>query len=125
MKYLFDSNILIYHLRGSLNQRGSDLILEGLTGARAYSIISKIELLGFNQTPAEEQQARLFLSGLQELELTSDIAEETIQLRKNYKIKLPDAAIAASALIHQLTLITRNTSDFLRIAGLDIINPLT
>ncbi|AFZ01354.1 PilT protein domain protein [Calothrix sp. PCC 6303] len=125
MKYLFDSNILIYHLRGSLNQRGSDLILEGLTGEGAYSIISKIELLGFNQTPAEEQQARLFLSGLQELELTSDIAEQTIQLRKNYKIKLPDAAIAATAIIHQLTLITRNTSDFLRIAGLNIINPFT
>lgn len=125
MKYLFDSNILIYHLRGSLNQRGSDLILEGLSGKGAYSIISKIELLGFNQTPAEEQQARLFLSGLQELELTSDIAEQTIQLRKNYKIKLPDAAIAATALIHQLTLITRNTSDFIRIAGLNIINPLT
>jgi predicted nucleic acid-binding protein len=125
MKYLFDSNILIYHLRGSLNQRGSDLILEGLMGEGAYSIISKIELLGFNQTPAEEQQARLFLSGLQELELTSDIAEQTIQLRKNYKIKLPDAAIAATALIHQLTLITRNSSDFLRIAGLNIINPLT
>ena len=125
MKYLFDSNILIYHLRGSLNQRGSDLILEGLSGKGAYSIISKIELLGFNQTPAEEQQARLFLSGLQELELTSDIAEQTIQLRKNHKIKLPDAAIAATALIHQLTLITRNTSDFIRIAGLNIINPLT
>jgi predicted nucleic acid-binding protein len=125
MKYLFDSNILIYHLRGSLNQRGSDLLLEGLTGEGAYSIISKIELLGFKQTPTEEQQARLFLSGLQELELTSDIAEQTIQLRKSYKIKLPDAAIAATALIHQLTLITRDTSDFLRIAGLDIIDPLT
>lgn len=125
MKYLFDSNILIYHLRGSLNQHGSDLILEGLNGEGAYSIISKIELLGFNQTSAEEQQARLFLSGLQELELTSNIAEQTIQLRKSYKIKLPDAAIAATALIHQLTLITRNTSDFLKIAGLDIINPLT
>lgn len=125
MKYLFDSNILIYHLRGSLNQRGSDLILEGLTGKGAYSIISKIELLGFNQTLAEEQQARLFLSGLQELELTSDVAEQTIQLRKKHKIKLPDAAIAATALIYQLILITRNTSDFLRVAGLDIINPLT
>ncbi len=124
MKYLFDSNILIYHLRGSLNQRGSDLIPEGLTGAGAYSIISKIELLGFQKTSVEEQQARLFLSGLQELELTSDIAEQTIQLRKNHKIKLPDAAIAASARFHQLTLITRNTSDFLKIAGLDMIDPL-
>ena len=123
MKYLFDSNILIYHLRGSLNQRGSDLILEGLTGEGAYSIISKIELLGFNQTPAEEQQARVFLSGLQELELTSDVAEQTMQLRKSHKIKVPDAAIAATAIVHQLTLVSRNTSDFLRITGLDIIDP--
>ena len=125
MKYLFDSNILIYHLKGSLNQRGSDLILEGLTGEGAYSVISKIELLGFNQTPTEEKQARLFLSGLENLELTANIVEQTIQLRKKQKIKLPDAAIAATARIYQLTLITRNTSDFLKIAGLDIIDPFT
>jgi predicted nucleic acid-binding protein len=106
MKYLFDSNILICHLRGSLNQRGKDFVLDGLTGKGAYSIISKIELLGFNQSPTEERQARLFLSGLQELELTSQIAEQTIQIRKEYKIKLPDAAIAATAIIHQLELVT-------------------
>jgi toxin FitB len=105
MKYLFDSNILIYHLRGSLNQRGKDLVFTGLGGEGAYSIISK-ELLGFNQSAGEEQQARLFLSGLQELELTSRIAEQTIQIRKNHRIKLPDAAIAATAIIHQLELVT-------------------
>jgi predicted nucleic acid-binding protein len=125
MKYLFDSNILIYHLRGSLNQRGKDLVFAGLGGEGAYSIISKIELLGFNQSAGEEQQARLFLSGLQELELTSRIAEQTIQIRKNHRIKLPDAAIAAIAIIHQLELVTRNSSDFIRISGLSIIDPLS
>jgi predicted nucleic acid-binding protein len=125
MKYLFDSNILIYHLRGSLNQRGKDLVFAGLGGEGAYSIISKIELLGFNQSAGEEQQARLFLSGLQELELTSRIAEQTIQIRKNHRIKLPDAAIAAIAIIHQLELVTRNSSDFIRISGLSIIDPFS
>jgi predicted nucleic acid-binding protein len=125
MKYLFDSNILIYHLRGSLNQRGKDLVFSGLGGEGAYSIISKIELLGFNQSAGEEQQARLFLSGLQELELTSRIAEQTIQIRKNHRIKLPDAAIAATAIIHQLELVTRNSSDFIRISGLSIIDPFS
>jgi predicted nucleic acid-binding protein len=125
MKYLFDSNILIYHLRGSLNQRGKDLVFAGLGGEGAYSIISKIELLGFNQSAGEEQQARLFLSGLQELELTSRIAEQTIQIRKNHRIKLPDAAIAATAIIHQLELVTRNSSDFIRISGLSIIDPFS
>lgn len=123
VKYLFDSNILIYHLNGQLNQTGTDILVEGLAGKGAYSIITKIELLGFNQTQTEEKQARLLLSALQELELTGAIAEQTIQLRKSHKIKLPDAAIAATAIVHQLSLITRNTSDFTRVVGLSCIDP--
>ncbi|HAL83190.1 MAG TPA: hypothetical protein DCO83_13965 [Mucilaginibacter sp.] len=49
----------------------------------------------------------------------------TIELRKKYKIKLPDALIAATALHYRLILITRNISDFNKIAGLKIINPHT
>ncbi len=123
MQYLFDSNILIYHLNGQLNQRGTALLAEGLAGAGAYSIISKIELLGFNQAPAAEHQARLLLSSLQELELTVAIAEQTIQIRKIRKLKLPDAVIAATAIVNQLTIITRNASDFSQIAGLAYTNP--
>ena len=81
IKYLFDSNILIYHLNGQLNRQGTDLLAIGLAGEGAYSIISKIELLGFKQTGSQDQQARLLLSSLHELELTSMIAEQTIQIR--------------------------------------------
>jgi predicted nucleic acid-binding protein len=123
IKYLFDSNILIYHLNGKLNQRGTDLLSEGLTGIGAYSIISKIELLGFNQSESDDRQARLLLSYLRELELTSTIAEQTIQIRKTRKLKLPDAVIAATAIVNNLTIITRNTSDFDQIVGLNYINP--
>jgi predicted nucleic acid-binding protein len=123
MRYLFDSNILIYHLNGQLNQRGTDFLAAGLAGEGTCSIISKIELLGFQQSPSSEHQARLLLSSLQELELTSTIAEQTIQIRKIHKIKLPDAAIGATALVHQLTIVTRNTSDFSSIVGLNCINP--
>jgi predicted nucleic acid-binding protein len=123
MKYLFDSNILIYHLNGQINQRGGALITEGLAGTGAYSIISKIEILGFNQTAAEESQARLLLSRLQEFPLTNEIVEQTIQIRKARRLKLPDAAIAATAIVHQLPIVTRNTSDFSAIAGLNCINP--
>jgi predicted nucleic acid-binding protein len=122
---LFDSNILIYHFNGKLNQRGTDLLSEGLTGVGAYSIISKIELLGFNQSESDDRQARLLLSSLRELELTSTIAEQTIQIRKTRKIKLPDAVIAATAIVNNLTIITRNTSDFDQIVGLNYINPFT
>jgi predicted nucleic acid-binding protein len=125
IEYLFDSNILIYHLNGQLNKQGTDLLAIGLAGKGAYSIISKIELLGFKQTESQDQQARLLLSSLHELELTSMIAEQTIQIRKSRKLKLPDAVIASTAIVHKLKLITRNTSDFNCIEGLDFINPFT
>lgn len=47
----------------------------------------------------------------------------TIEIRKKYKIKLPDAIIAGTALTYSLTLVTRNTKDFDKIEGLSVINP--
>lgn len=123
MAYLFDSNVLIYHLNGELNSPGKALLKAGLLGNGAYSIISKIEVLGFQQPTAVEIQARQLFSNLTEIPLTSEIAEQTIALRKLYKIKLPDAIIAATAMIQALQLITRNSSDFARITGLLILNP--
>ena len=46
-----------------------------------------------------------------------------IALRKLLKIKLPDAVIAATAIVHDLTLITRNTDDFKNIPGFTVLNP--
>ncbi len=78
MQYLFDSNILIYHLNGDLNESGSALLEEGLSGEGAYSIISKIELLGFVKPELAEVQARELLADLTEMLLNSEIAEQTI-----------------------------------------------
>ena len=36
-------------------------------------------------------------------------------MRQQYKTKTPDAIIAATALVHGLTVITRNTEDFMRL----------
>ena len=55
--------------------------------------------------------------------LDDDITAKTIELRKKYKIKLPDAIIAATALVFELTLITGNIDDFKNIEGIDILNP--
>jgi predicted nucleic acid-binding protein len=57
------------------------------------------------------------------IELEQPIKLKTAELRKTHKIKLPDAIIAASALIYNLTLITRNTNDFKKIEGLKVVNP--
>jgi predicted nucleic acid-binding protein len=54
--------------------------------------------------------------------LDNATADKSIEIRKAHKIKLPDAIIAATALIHNLILITRNISDFKNIEGLRVIN---
>lgn len=124
MAYLFDSNILIYHLNGELNSQSRALLKAGLLNNGTYSIISKIEVLGFQQPTAVEIQERQLFSNLIEIPLTPEIAEQTIALRKLYRIKLPDAIIAATAMIQASQLITRNSRDFAKITGLLIVNPL-
>lgn len=57
------------------------------------------------------------------LGLSDDIVEQTIEIKKENKIKTPDAIIAATAILNQLTLILRNTKDFYEIDGLEVLNP--
>lgn len=57
------------------------------------------------------------------IELEPAIKLKTVDIRKLHTIKLPDAIIAASAQVNNLTLITRNTSDFKNITDLPIVNP--
>lgn len=123
MELLFDTNILIYHLNGRLNEPETDLLRQGLSGQGAYSVISRIEVLGFEQSEAADTQAKRVLSRLIELPLTSEIAERTIILRKRFRIKVPDAIIAATALEYSLQFVTRNQDDFVKFEDLRLINP--
>jgi predicted nucleic acid-binding protein len=66
---------------------------------------------------------RDFINDTLVIELDQDIKFKTADIRKAHRIKLPDAIIAATANVYQLTLITRNVSDFDGISGLEIMNP--
>jgi len=57
--------------------------------------------------------------------LDEEIVETTIDIRKKKKIKIPDAIIAATALVYDFTLLTRNSEDFKNIVGLKVLNPWT
>jgi predicted nucleic acid-binding protein len=57
------------------------------------------------------------------IELEQQVKLKTAEIRKTYRIKLPDAIIAATALVYELTLVSRNTEDFKNIPDLKIINP--
>jgi predicted nucleic acid-binding protein len=69
------------------------------------------------------QETEEFIALANVLEINKEIIQICINLRKSKVIKLPDAIIAATALVSNLTLTTRNLSDFKNIPGLKIINP--
>ena len=54
--------------------------------------------------------------------LDDDIASKTIELKRVTNINLADAVIAATAMVHNLKLATRNIDDFKTIKGLEVEN---
>ena len=123
MRYLFDTNIVIYYFNGLT---ADDALHRVLAGSFNISVITKIEFLGwsdFVSDPKLYNQARAFVGHAQVFDLSAEIVEQTIRLRQQFKTKTPDAIIAATALVHDLTVVTHNTSDFARL-GLDTL-PVT
>ena len=87
------------------------------------SVVTKIEVLGFSTAEEHYQLLTNFMIDTLIFDLTDEIVDETIKIRKLCKTKLPDAIIAATALIYGFSLITRNTKDFENISDLKLINP--
>ena len=57
------------------------------------------------------------------LEITPDVILHCVNIRRNKKVKTPDAIIAATAIANDYTLISNNDKDFKSIQGLKYINP--
>jgi predicted nucleic acid-binding protein len=119
---LIDTNILIYQLNNSLPigvQQALGLKLEA--GQAFVSVITHIELLAWkNHTDASLRKTTALLQFIPQLSLSSPVIEETIRIRKVYGLKLPDAVIAATALIHDCSLWTSNETDFKRVTELSV-----
>ncbi len=104
---LFDTNILIDFLNSEHKARAEFARYE----ERAISVISWIEVMV--GAPAQQADAtRAFLRRFTVIELDEAVSALAVTLRRNRKIKLPDAVIWASARAHGLLLVTRNTKDF-------------
>ncbi|BBD70178.1 hypothetical protein NIES4072_65440 [Nostoc commune NIES-4072] len=124
MRYVYDTNIFIYYLADEPTV--NSLFTEKFLNLHEVLIspIIRMELLSFVGLEKQEEQAiKDLLSQFYSVPLLREIEEQTIQLRRQYKIKLPDAIIAATALHKDAVLVTRNSNDFQGIAGLKIENP--
>lgn len=123
-KYLIDSNAVIDYLGKKLPARGMDFMHGIIDDIPNISVITKMEVLGFNASDKEDMALlNDFVNDSVVIDLNDGIVEETILIRKTNKTKLPDAIIAATAKNHGLILLTRNIFDFKSIPGLEIVNP--
>jgi predicted nucleic acid-binding protein len=126
-RFLLDTNTIIYMCNGTLPQNAIDFLREEVKNGVQVSIISEIEALSW-EFPSIEQEhiMTIFINGSDIVNLSRPIVLKTIELRKvRKKMKLPDAVIAATALVHDFILVSRNDSDFKRIPGLRYLNPFT
>ena len=118
---LVDSNILIYSLQAAYPQLRA-LVAHNLP---ALSAISYLETLGFPRITQQDINDLQRLFGiLPILDIDRPILDRAVSLRQQRRMSLGDAIIAATALVHDKTLVTRNTSDFHWIADLRLLDPL-
>ena len=119
--YLIDSNASIDFFNKSLPESGRSLLINSIP---IISIVTFIEIFSKKSlSDGERPDLKDFTEAAIIYDVDTDVALRTIDIRLKYKIKIPDALIAATAIHYNLILVTRNLSDFNNISGLQIINP--
>jgi toxin FitB len=117
---LLDSNIVIYASKPTHQFLYNWMVSRSLV----VSAISRVEVLGFhNLTSQERQFLEALFATVTVLPLLPDVVERAIQLRQQKKTSLGDALVAATALEHNLPLVSRNKSDFVWMSGLQVFDP--
>jgi predicted nucleic acid-binding protein len=122
-KYLIDTNIISDYFNACLPVNGLGFVGDVFDFVPNISVISQIELLCWKADKNIEDKVKDFISDSIVLPISNNVISYCIDIRRNYKIKLPDAIIAATAISNGCILLTNNEKDFLNIKSLKIINP--
>jgi predicted nucleic acid-binding protein len=113
---LLDTNIILYLLEG-------DTTLNALLYKKKLyvSFISELELLSYsNITAKEREKIRDFLEECIVIDINEHIKEETIRLRRTYKLKLPDSIVIGTGTYLGIPVISAD-KEFKKIKGSRII----
>jgi predicted nucleic acid-binding protein len=108
VKALFDTNVLIDYLAG---QATADKELNRYS-QRFISTITWMEVLAGARNEEEEDVIDLFLRDFRVVDVSRAIARAAVAIRREHRLRLPDAIIWASARHESALLVTRNTKDF-------------
>ena len=107
MKALFDTNILIDYLNGIPAAQEELARYENTQ----ISAITWMEVM-VGTDPEEEAIVRRFLARFKQIPITAQVAERAVALRRQHRMRLPDAIIWASAKCEESILVSRNSKDF-------------
>lgn len=117
-----DSNIIIAYLDGE--RIAVDILSQWRREGKPLflSAVVEAEVLSFSKWTESE---RLIVENFLEenfalIPFDRSAARIAAKIRRTLKVRLPDAAIAATALLTHTPLATRNQKDFKKIAGLDL-----
>jgi len=122
-QYLIDTNVVSDYLSDSFATEGLELMDIAIDAIPNISIITQIELLCWDTDKITAQSVNDFIDDSVVLDISPNVISYCVALRKDKRIKTPDAIIAATALAYGYTLITANEKDFANIKGLRLINP--
>ena len=121
---LLDSDILIDHLRGYDPARQYLQRFKAGEEQGYLSVISTAELATRQmRQEGEEDKVRQLLALFTPIDLDVAIAWRGGEIRRQYGTRLADALIAATALVRNLPLSTRNLQHFTPIEGLRVEKP--
>ncbi len=120
-KYLLDSTVLIDHLNGI--RKATEWLSKLDEDEACISVVTRAEVLVRSGEKWEE--VTVFLDEYVCLPIGPDEADIAAGIRNRFRIKLPDAFQAAVARNEELSLVTRDLTDFKKIPDLDVKIPYT
>ncbi len=117
---LLDSNIIIYAAKPDHRALQGFIAMH----APAVSAISRVEVLGYHLLDQQDRHNfEDFFAAATILPVSESVLSRAIELRQMRRMSLGDALVGATALVHDLTLVTRDVTDFGWIDGLTLLNP--
>lgn len=119
--YTLDTNAILYYLK---DDAGAVSVLRDVFAENVpiyVSAVTELELFAYSDLSAEEESLiEGLLATVSVIPVDSRIARLAALVRRDYRLKVPDSVIAATAMFTGSKLLTGNT---MRIGCLSALNP--